>query len=447
MEIRRLGMILEGLCGGAMNEDIDDVSLLTEKLMQNFMFKTMKDTEEICYYDPASGLYLPSGEILIKEQTELLAPKIRCHKVSEVINKIRRRTYINRDKFDTEDDIVNVQNGLLSIRTGELRNHSSDFLSTIQLPIRYDPKAKCPNILKFLSQVLHPQDVFSALEIFGYILYRAAIFEKAFLLNGNGDNGKGVFIKLIEAFAGSNNCSHVPLQELDKDRFSAADLYGKLVNTFADLKSEKLTATGSFKTMVSGDSVYAQRKYGQPFSFRNHAKLVFSANRIPDTEDKSYAYYKRWLILLFDKVFQGKAKDTDLISKLTTPEELSGLLNLALIALRQLRKDGGFKDVSVEKVRKEYEYKANTVKAFIEEKCDIDLTAPEYHVSTVYLYNEYWNFCRDKGARPLEMNVFGAKLKEQGIEKDRKRIYGEREYFYFGVRLKSELRGENQSLI
>ena len=152
------------------------------------------------------------------------------------------------------------------------------------------------------------------------------------------------------------------------------------------------------------------------------------------------------VILSFDKVFQGITKDTNLINKLTTSDELSGLLNLALVALRQLRKDGGFKDISVEKVRKEYEYNANTVKAFLEEKCVIDLTSPEYCIPTVYLYNEYWNFCQEKRMRPLEMNIFGSKLKEYGIEKDRKRNHGDREYHYFGIKLRSDLRGQNQSL-
>ena len=103
------------------------------------------------------------------------------------------------------------------------------------------------------------------------------------------------------------------------------------------------------------------------------------------------------MILSFDKVFHGITKDTNLINKLTIPDELSGLLNLALIALRQLKKDGGFRDISVEKVRKEYEYNANTVKAFLDDKCVIDLTSPEYCIPTVYLYNEYENFCQKKG--------------------------------------------------
>jgi putative DNA primase/helicase len=419
---------------------------LTERIMTEFTFKTMRDNEEIYYYDNTMGVYHRYGDRLIKEYVEILDPGIKTFQVNEVIQKIKRRTPVDRDQFDSDPDIINVQNGLLNIWTGELKDHSPDFLCVVQLPLIYDPDSKCPRILRFLGQVLHPQDIFTAMEFIGYLLYKSAAYEKAVMLYGNGDNGKGVFIKLLEAFVGLKNCSHVPLQDMDIDRFASADLFGKVVNTFADLKSQKLLVTGNFKTLVSGDSVRAQEKYGKPFSFRCSTKLIFSSNKIPDSDDKSYAYYKRWLILSFDKIFQGMAKDTDLINKLTISNELSGLLNLALIALRQLKKDGGFKDISVEKVRKQYEYNANTVKAFLDDKCVIDLTAPEYYTSVVYLYNEYENYCQEKCVRSLEKNTFGSKLKEYGIERERKRNYGDREYYYFGVMLRKDLQGQNQSL-
>src|SRR5262249_13715351 len=150
-----------------------------------------------------------------------------------------------------------------------------------------------------------------------------------------------------------------------------------------------------FKTLVSGDTIRAQRKYGQPFSFRNRAKLIFSTNKIPESNDKSYAYYRRWVILCFDEVYEGTLKDPNLIDKLTTKEELSGLLNLALIGLRQLRRDGGFKDVSVERVKKEYDSRANTVKAFLDEKCVVDPGAAEYVTLTTNAYAEYITFCKE----------------------------------------------------
>jgi P4 family phage/plasmid primase-like protien len=423
----------------------DIITNLTDQVMAEYSLVTMKDNEEMYYYDSSRGLHLRLGDSVIKEYLEILSPKIKTHTVNEIIQKIKRRTYVDRKQFDSNINIINVQNGLLDIWTGQLKEHSPDFLSNTQLPLIYNPNNKCPKILKFLGQVLHPQDVFTAMEIIGYLLYKSAEYEKAVMLYGNGDNGKSVFIKLIEAFVSPENCSHVPLQDLDNDRFSSADLYGKVVNTFADLTSQKLMATGNFKTLVSGDSVRAQKKYGQPFSFRNIAKLIFSSNKISDSDDKSHAYYKRWLILSFGNVFHGTTKDTNLINKLTTPDELSGLLNLALIALRRLKKDGGFRDISVERVRKEYEYSSNTVKAFLDDECVIEL-ASDYNIPTIYLYNEYENYCQKRGVRALEKNTFGSQLKEYGIERDRKRNHGDREYYYFGVMLRKDLQGQNQSL-
>jgi P4 family phage/plasmid primase-like protien len=423
------------------------VMMLTDELMGEYAFKTIKDNEEIYYYDFKRGVYSQGGEWLIKEQCEILYPQVPTHMVQEVINHIKRRTGLSRSRFDSASPhILDLQNGLLNIQTGEFREHSSNHLSLIQLPVSFNENAKCPQILKFLGQVLHPQDVFTALQIFGYCLYKSAEYEKAVMLFGPGSNGKGVFIKLVEAFVGLENTSHASLQDLDKDRYASADLYCKMVNTFADLKADKLTSTGIFKTLVSGDSIRAQRKYGQPFSFRNVAKLIFSANKFPEAEDKSYAYYRRWVILTFDKLFEGESKDTSLINKLTTAEELSGLLNLALIALRQLHKNGGFKNVAVEKIRKEYEENSNTVKAFLEDKCVVDLTAPEYYTLTTNVYNEYLLACKEKGEKPLEMNLFGKELAKQGIEKQRIRNrVGDREYYYIGVKLRSELRGQNQT--
>ena len=298
-----------------------------------------------------------------------------------------------------------------------------------------------------MAEVLHPQDIFTAQEIIGYCLYKSAEYEKAVMLVGPGPNGKGVFIKVIEALIGHENTSHVTLQDLDNDRFASAGLYCKMVNTFADLKSQKLTSTGMFKTLVSGDSIRAQHKFCKPFSFRNYATLVFSANKIPETDDKSYAYYRRWLILAFEKVFEDEQKDVKKIHKLTTPEELSGLLNLALIALKQLRKNNGFKDISVEKDRKEYEEKSNIVQAFLEANCLINLEEPEYYTLTTNLYGEYVNFCRDKREKALEISVFGKKSQNEfDIEKKYRVYYGAKEYCYVGVKLYYYLRGKNETL-
>jgi phage/plasmid-associated DNA primase len=195
---------------------------------------------------------------------------------------------------------------------------------------------------------------------------------------------------------------------------------------------------------VSGDTIRVQRKYGQPFDFRNFAKLIFSANQIPDTEDRTFAYYKRWIILKFEKVFREN-KDTNLIDKLTTPEELSGLLNLALIALKHLQKEEGFRDISIEETIKQYNKNTDTTTTFLEERCILDLGNPGYHTITTNAFNEYVTHCKERNEWPLEANVFGAKLKERGMRKERIRCHGIREYCYIGIKLKSDLDAKNSA--
>jgi phage/plasmid-associated DNA primase len=84
------------------------------------------------------------------------------------------------------------------------------------------------------------------------------------------------------------NMSHLSLQDIVSDSFARAGLYGKLANTFADLKAEKLTSTGNFKMLVSGEFIRAQKKFPDPFEFQNYAKLFFSTNEIPQSEDKTF---------------------------------------------------------------------------------------------------------------------------------------------------------------
>jgi putative DNA primase/helicase len=154
----------------------------------------------------------------IKDLSQLMYPEITTHELHEVINQIKRRTYIDRSCFDSNIDILNLQNGLLNIHTLEFAEHSPDYLSLVQLPIKYDPNAKCPNVLKFLGEIIKP-DVFTAIQLCGYCLYKSAKYEKAVMCVGKGDNGKSTFLKLIERLLGIKNVSHVSLQELNGDKF------------------------------------------------------------------------------------------------------------------------------------------------------------------------------------------------------------------------------------
>src|SRR5207342_3290760 len=114
----------------------------------------------------------------------------------------------------------------------------------------------------------------------------------------------------------------------------------------------------------------AERKFGQPFQFRSYAKLLFSANKIPSSRDRTYAFYRRWLIIPFTHTFNGEAgnpvPDLGLRGKLQG--ELPGIFNLALRGLARLATNEAFtQPKSVLEAKQAYIRSNDNVRVFVAE--------------------------------------------------------------------------------
>lgn len=417
-------------------KDDDSVSTIGDALIQTYHLKTLKDTKEMLYYSK-EGVYKREGKEVVEQTVrEQVSRNISKHDLSEILYYIQTCTYVDRSLFDAEPAVLNLKNGLLNVETGEFMPHSPEHLSLVQLPVDYKPRQGCSTTARFLRDTLDPEQVIVVVKLLGYILLRSAKYEKAFLLVGEGSNGKSTLLKLITALVGKDNASQVSLQDLTDDRFASAHLYGKMVNVFADLKADKINDSGYFKLLVSGDRIRAQKKHQQPFDFSNYAKLIFSANRIPDTSDDSYAYFRRWVILRFDRTFEGSEKDENLIEALTTPKELSGLLNVALGGLRRLRAERGFEHTDIDEIKAMYQEGASRINDFIDKECTLDTSNSELSVTTFSLHEAYATYCKGKGTSFLDIRRFGEELRALGVEHKLKRRKGKRQYVYVGIGLK-----------
>lgn len=417
---------------------------LAESLMKQFHFATIQDNREIFCYNAETGLYEPAESMIEATIKQDKAFKDTSKALmGEVLYHIQTNTFVKRESFDKDLDIINVKNGLLNVRTGTFSPHTPEYLSLRQLPISYNPKATCPAIMKFLTSTLETEELKIVIRLLGYLLLRSSIYEKAFMLTGDGANGKSTFINLLVRFIGRENTTSISLQALTDNRFAKAELDRRMLNVFADLQAERIEDAGYFKTLVSGDRMTVERKHGQPFTMQNYAKLVFSANQIPETGDKSYAYYRRWVVIPFTHTFEGSARDERLLEKLTTEQELSGLLNMALVGLRRLEAEGGFEDTDLDEIRRKYELGASKIQGFFDACCILD---PEAETSAMDLRMALHRYCKEKGTTFIDDRQLGKKLAEIGIDKARPRKKGKREYFYKGIGLKSMLESYNGPL-
>lgn len=406
-----------------------------EALKKKYRFITHLQSEEIFVY--VDGVYEPFGEQLIRaEARQMLGEEATETRVNEIVAHIRETTYIQPNVFNSPPpNLICVQNGILDIESLTLIPHTHDLIFLNKIPVAWDPQADCPKIKKFLEEVIPDErDRKAFLEYVGYCLYRKMPFHKALMLVGEGENGKSTAINLVKALLGEKNVVSRSLQELCQDRFALADLYGKLANLFYDLPTEALRTTGPFKALVGGDLIKGERKFKQPFFFVNHAKLIFSANQLPKTLDYSDAFFRRWIIITFPNKFTDK-RDPHILEKLTTPQELSGFLKLAVEHLKELLSRGTFaNEECVEKIKDMYIRMSDPVGAFV---ADCILPNPEFAVEKALLYRLFCEYCRKNKYVPFSDKTFFRRLQEhvQYFEERIRSEEGERKRIIVGITL------------
>lgn len=292
------------------------------------------------------GVYVDNASRVIKERVkQLLRTWDRSKQWSTRLTD-QVEAYIAADAPSLlerpPESVVNLANGLLDLATLTLHPHTPQHRTTVQLPVHYDPQARCPTWERILSEML-PADVDTAgiiWQLLALLMTPNTNAEQVVLFLGEGGNGKSVLLNAVRAFLGSANVSSKNLDALATRRFEVADLRDKLANIAEDLPSTPIKDGSLFKMIASGNSISAERKYKDSFDFQPFARLVFSANAYPQVHDISDGFFDRWLIVRFENSFRGQVGQipkAQLDAQLAAPDELSGALNKAIAALPHIR--------------------------------------------------------------------------------------------------------------
>jgi putative DNA primase/helicase len=417
--------------------------LLADTIMQHYTFITLADTKEIYVYDETQGIYKPRGENLIRTLVAInLEHKHRKNYGEEVLYHIKVSTFRNRNELELPDGVLVLKNGIFYMKTRRLGPFMPRVIAFNNIPVNYNPEADCPTIKRFISEVVTEDDAKVLQEALGYTLKNGYLYQKAFMLVGDGANGKSTFLSLMIVFLGPENISSISLQDLVTHKFAAAELYGKRANIYDDLSHDALKRTGQFKMATGGGMLKGEKKFQHPFFFKNEAKLFFSTNQVPEAYDNTTAFFRRWVIINFPNKFLENA-DPKLLSKLTTEEELSGFFNWALEGLEQLDKQEGFSYTkTIDEVQRQYERMSNSIKAF---RMDHLMKDPESVIPKNDLYGYYVSYCIEHGLPAKAKNAFSMALYQviPEIAETRKRIGKNRIQCWQGVRFSEDIIEEN----
>ena len=157
----------------------------------------------------------------------------------------------------------------------------------------------------------------------------------------------------------------------------------------------------------------AEYKFKDSFEFVPYTRLVFSANHPPRSLDASPAFFRRWLVVPFERVFADGAPDTipsdKLDAILSDPSELSGVLNKALEAHAAIRTRGLSESDSTNRATDEFRQATDPLAVWLDRKTILhpDAVTPQEH-----LHREYCRNCSDAGRPTISKTAFGRAMKK-----------------------------------
>jgi putative DNA primase/helicase len=324
-----------------------------------------------------------------------------------------------RKSVDDGVMLINLQNGTLEINANgcNFREHRRDDYLTYCLGFDYDPSAKSPIFNQYLNRVLPDTGLQHILQEFhGYVFTRGLKLEKALILLGEGANGKSVQFEVSRAIFGEVNLSSKSLGDLvdrDSGNDNRAKLKDKLVNYGSEIRGDALDVD-IFKRLVSGEPVAAREKYKTGFDLQNECKFIFNANRLPQTVERTNAFFRRFLIVPYNFTIPEEERDPELHTKIISTE-LSGILNWVIIGLERLLQNRKFTESQISNdALEQYKNETNIVKLFLD---DEGYTPDDTSfMSTKILYSRYSEWCHLNGFKRATSVVFGKDIAALGFE-------------------------------
>lgn len=343
--------------------------------------------------------------------------KQRLQEQMEVVAKI--------DYFDNELDKLNVNNGVINLRNGEIVPHDKKQMFTYCIPIDYNPDAYSDDWYKFLEESVSESLLDFLQMMAGYVLSGSIVEEVLFYIYGPSRSGKGTFTEVLLTIlatlgTGLNFKTFTADRTGDTQNFDLAPLKGKrLVVAGESRKNEKLNEA-VLKQVTGGDNIYCAHKGKPHFSFRPQFKIMLTSNHPASVDPTDEAAWGRLRVIHFPNSRLG-TEDKGLKERLKSKENLEGILSWMVDGSVSCYADGLPLPSEIKELTSSQKLLANSVAMFIDQCCSV---SPDFFAPGTPLYQAYKSWCKDEGYSPFGRKNFTLALKELGVASSRKTYDG-----------------------
>lgn len=318
-------------------------------------------------------------------------------------------------ELDGDNNLLNVANGTVDLRTGELTNHNARQLLTRLASVPYFRHMPAPTWTAFLERVMPDADMRAYLQrAVGYSLTGNVSEHCLFFCFGSGANGKSVFFETIRTLLGEGEYAKSGAPDLllakrqDQHEEQVAELRGARFVTTTEIGENRSWDEARVKWLTGGDIVNARHMHSSRFSFAPTHKFWIAANHKPRVKGMDHGFWRRVHLVPFVVTIPEAERDPDLTAKLRA--ELPGILAWAVEGAVEWRRQGLRPPDAVRAATDNYRRSEDVIHTFLDERCVIN---PAAFVPVSEIFDAFTRWAQDVGEKTMTKRAFSDALEER----------------------------------
>jgi putative DNA primase/helicase len=321
------------------------------------------------------------------------------------------------EMLDCDPFLLNMENGTIDLRNGDIRDHrKSDYLTKVS-PVRFNPAAACPIWLQTLETITNGNSELQAFlqRAIGLSLTGDCSEHALFFCFGNGANGKSTVLNTVQKLLGPDYAMKAPPDLLlskgrDSHPTERADLAGKRFVACIEAGEGRRMAESLVKELTGGDPVRARRMREDFWEFDPTHKIWLAANHKPKITGVDNGIWRRVKLVPFTVQIPDHEQDKQLPHKLEA--ELPGIFNWAIRGCLEWQRIGLAEPAAVTEATAGYKREADTIGAYLVECCE-EQTGSHVGATQLYKLFKIWS------GSEMSQQAFGRAMSERGFDDGR----------------------------
>ena len=329
---------------------------------------------------------------------------------------------LDHEHLDRDGWLLGVKNGVVDLRSGELRDADPDDLMTMRCPVPWDHDATADRWEQAMVEWFPDPEVRTYVQRVAGSALVGSQRDHVFVIHfGDGGNGKGTFTRALQEILGPY-ALEIHLSLLVESKYKEhdtvkADLFRARLAIAVETERRVRLAEASVKNLTGGDRIRARRMREDPWSFDPTHSLWLQTNHLPEISGRDTGIWRRIRVVKWENTFVGGDDDRDLKDALAA--EASGILRWLVEGCLQWQEHGLAEPEAVIRATLAYRRAEDTFARF---QTDTGLVFdPELKIQAAILYDLLSEWAQEEGADPQKQEI-GEWLRENGAQKKQRTV-------------------------